>query len=96
MSGPRDSLVLSYVIYSHRGEYPDIKELQNLATPERRKAAFLAQFRMNAHPVDRARQPFDLDLLRTANTIPGRIVADSETIPAPCGSSSSAGGHLDV
>jgi hypothetical protein len=41
MTAPRDSLVLSYGIYSHRGEYPDIKELQNLATPERRKAAFL-------------------------------------------------------
>ena len=29
-----------------------------------------AQLRMDAHPVDRARQPLDLVLLRTANTIP--------------------------
>lgn len=27
--------------------------------------------RMNAHPVDRARKPIDLDLLPTVNTIPG-------------------------
>jgi hypothetical protein len=50
MTGPRDSLVLSYLIYSHRGEYPDIKELQNLATPERRKAAFLEDLQ---HVIDR-------------------------------------------
>lgn len=30
-----------------------------------------AQVRMNAHPVDRARQPFDLGLLQTANAVLG-------------------------
>ncbi len=37
-----------------------------------------AQLPMNAHPGDRARQPFDLGLLPTANTIPG---VSSRTLP---------------
>ena len=51
---------------------------------------------MNAHPVDRASKGFSHSLRTHGIKIMPWLPADSETIPAPCGSSSDVGGHLAV
>jgi len=57
MTAPTVSLVLSYMLCTHSGKYPDLKELdklegeikelmENLATPEGRKAKFLQSLQL--------------------------------------------------